>query len=47
MIKVFFESKICAEVAATFANNELYMICLPALKIQAKKENKILTEVEL
>lgn len=44
MVKVFFESSSHAEEVATFATEELYMICLPMLKIRATKERMTVNE---
>lgn len=44
MVKVNFESKSHAEEVATFANEELYMACLPTLKNLAKNARMIVTE---
>ena len=44
MIKVYFESKNHAELAATFTNEDTYLACLPALENTAKKSNMKVTE---
>jgi len=44
MVKVYFEKNNHAEVVANFDSEQLYLICLPALEAEAKKQNKILTE---
>ena len=46
MVKVYFETEngSYAEIVATFETEELFIICLPALKKEAKKQGYILTE---
>lgn len=44
MIIVYFESSAHAEQIAIFANDELYMTCLPALEAKAKKWRMKVTE---
>lgn len=47
MITVYFETKHWyAEKVATFASNDLYMACLPALEKQAEKGGFFITESE-
>ena len=45
-VVVYFENKSPAhsEVVATFASEELYIACLPALEKKAKKVSMIVTE---
>lgn len=46
MIKVYFETPngSYAEVVAVFASEDLYMLCLPHLQVQASLANMIVTE---
>jgi hypothetical protein len=44
IIEVYFESKGCAEMVATFIDEDTYIKCLPALELLAKKNNCIVTE---
>ena len=44
MIQVYFESKTHAEPVATFATEELYLACLPALEELAAEAGMIVTE---
>ena len=44
IIEVYFESKGCAEIVATFIDEETYIKCLPALELLAKENNCIVTE---
>ena len=44
MVTVYFEKNNNAEVVANFDSEQLYLVCLPALEAEAKKQNKILTE---
>jgi len=43
-IVVYFESKTHAEVVATFADEEIYMACLPALEALAAEARMTVTE---
>lgn len=46
MVKVYFETEngsYCYQVA-TFEDEEMYSVCLPALKAKAKKARMIVTE---
>jgi hypothetical protein len=47
MIDVFFESKNHAEHAASFAEEAVYIACLPALEKIAKESNMIVTESDV
>lgn len=50
MIKVYFETKggvTYSELVATFKSDELYMVCLPTLLKEAKKNGMIVTESEI
>lgn len=44
MVKVYFESKVHAELVAIFDSEETYMLCLPTLEKAAKKARMIVTE---
>ena len=44
MVKVYFESKTHAELAAIFDTEELYLACLPVLELSASLQNMIVTE---
>ena len=44
MITVYFESSAHAEKVATFENEDVYMVCLPALEKEAKKARMVVTE---
>ena len=44
LVKVYFESSAHAELVATFKDEELYMLCLPALTKEAESNNMIVTE---
>lgn len=44
MIKVYFESNGCAAKIATFEDEDIYLLCLPALKKWAKANNGFITE---
>jgi hypothetical protein len=46
MIKVYFQSYTGnhSELVATFINDELYMLCLPALEEEAKRQGCFVTE---
>lgn len=44
MIKVYFESKSHAELAAIFENEQVYEVCLPALEKLAATAGMIVTE---
>tara|TARA_R110000765_G_scaffold310482_1_gene403781 strand:- start:231 stop:461 length:231 start_codon:yes stop_codon:yes gene_type:complete len=44
IIEVYFESKGCAEMVATFIDEDTYIKCLPALELLAKENNFTITE---
>jgi hypothetical protein len=44
MVKVYFESKVHAELVAIFDNESTYLLCLPSLEKEAKKHRMIVTE---
>ena len=44
IVKVYFESEVHAEYAASFADEETYNACLPALEKLAKEARMIVTE---
>jgi len=43
-IKVYFESKSTSELIASFNNEKIYMVCVPALEKLAKDQRMVLTE---
>jgi hypothetical protein len=44
MITVYFETKNYSEVVATFADDDTFMACLPALEALAKQSGMIVSE---
>jgi len=44
IVEVYFESNGCAEMVATFIDEETYIKCLPTLELLAKENNCIITE---
>ena len=44
MITVYLETKNYSEVVATFADEDTYMACLPALEALAKQSDMIVSE---
>ena len=44
MVKVYFEYSKHTDLVATFENDYLYMLCLPALEKEAKKRNAKISE---
>lgn len=48
MIKVYFQSEIGShsELVAVFPTEEIYMMCLPALRWQAGKQRCFVTEID-
>ena len=44
MIKVYFESSSHCELVAEFPNEDVYMVCLPALESYSEKIGYIVTE---
>ena len=44
MITVYFESSSHCEVVAEFPNEDIYIVCLPALESYAEKSGYIVTE---
>ena len=49
MVRVYFNTPnhSHSEQVATFEDDKLYMLCLPALKKEAKRQRMIVTESEL
>lgn len=47
MIKVYLESGSHAELVATFMSEDTYLMCLPAIKKQAKNHRCFVTESEV
>jgi len=43
-VSVYFESRMHAELIATFCDEDMYMLMLPALLKYAKKKGGIITE---
>jgi hypothetical protein len=44
MIKVYFETENYSELVAVFANEDLYVACVPTLELAASLSNSTLTE---
>lgn len=44
MIEVYFESKIHAEIVATFDTEDLYIQCLPILEAEAHQSRMFITD---
>lgn len=44
MINVYFETSSHVEKVATFESEALYLLCLPALEIEAKRQGYIVSE---
>lgn len=44
MIKVYFESKNNVELVAVFYSEDLYMLCVPVLEVEAERRGMVLTE---
>jgi len=44
MVKVYFESNSHAELVAIFRDEEMYMLCSPALEKEAEENRMIVTE---
>lgn len=44
MVRVYFEDGKFSELVAYFANEELYLACLPALELAASMQDMFVTE---